>query len=196
MALDRKWRALALLATAELFAMALWFSATAVAPDLAAEWGLSAVERAWLTNAVQVGFVVGALTLGSALPHLLRAVGGVGRPRAVLLGAALLAVVGGALALRVEQGPYPGPDRAVRPAGGPSAARQPTRRAGELRLLRAHVGAVRRLDADTGVPRGERGRRERGARSSSSGGPPSSPTPRSSRRRSPNWPNPSTSARR
>nr|WP_282594545.1 MFS transporter [Halomarina salina] len=171
--------------------MALWFSATAVAPDLAAEWDLSAVERAWLTSAVQVGFVVGALlsalltlsdtfrprvlvavsawlgaattvaialfvdaalpaialrfltgvalagvyppgmklvagwfrdrrgfaigtlvgalTVGSALPHLLRAVGGVGRPRAVLLGAALLAVVGGLLALQVEQGPYQAP---------------------------------------------------------------------------------------
>ncbi|MFC5971204.1 MFS transporter [Halomarina salina] len=191
MALDRKWRALGLLATAELFVMALWFSATAVAPDLAAEWDLSAVERAWLTSAVQVGFVVGALlsalltlsdtfrprvlvavsawlgaattvaialfvdaalpaialrfltgvalagvyppgmklvagwfrdrrgfaigtlvgalTVGSALPHLLRAVGGVGRPRAVLLGAALLAVVGGLLALQVEQGPYQAP---------------------------------------------------------------------------------------
>ncbi|MWG34983.1 MFS transporter [Halomarina oriensis] len=171
--------------------MSLWFSASAVAPDLVAAWDLSAVERAWLTNAVQVGFVVGALlsaaltlsdtlqprvlvavsawvgaaatlaialvvdgalpaialrfltgvalagvyppgmklvagwfrarrglaigtlvgalTVGSALPHLLRAVGGVGRPQAVLLGAAGLAVVGGLLALRVEQGPYQAP---------------------------------------------------------------------------------------
>jgi MFS family permease len=188
---DPKWRALALLCVAELFAMSLWFSATAVAPELVAAWDLSSVERAWLTVAVQVGFVVGALasaaltlsdtlpprvlvaasaslgaaataaialfvdavlpaiglrfltgvalagvyppgmklaagwfrarrgfaigalvgalTVGSALPHLLRALGGVGRPRAVLLGSAGLAVVGGLLALRVGQGPHQAP---------------------------------------------------------------------------------------
>jgi MFS family permease len=186
-------RALALLATAELLAMTLWFSASAVGPELAAAWGLSAAETAWLTNAVQLGFVVGAvlsaaltvadvvaprylfaasaavgaaataliavpvdsllpavalrlltgvalagvyppgmkivagwfragrgfaigvlvgaLTVGSAAPHLLRAVGGVGRPRLVLAGAAGLALLGGLLVLLVEPGPYQ-PDEA------------------------------------------------------------------------------------
>ncbi len=52
---------LALLAAAELLAMTLWFSATAVAPQLAAEWGLDAGGTAWLTMAVQLGFVTGAL---------------------------------------------------------------------------------------------------------------------------------------
>ena len=187
----RSYRVLLLIAVAELLAMSLWFSATAAAPELAAEWGLTAAETAWLTIAVQLGFVagallsavltlsdvvrprylfagsaaagaactaliagfvttavpaivlrfltgvalagvyppgmklmagwfregrgfaigvlVGALTVGSALPHLVRAVGGVGRPRVVLYGAAALATVGGALALRVERGPYQAP---------------------------------------------------------------------------------------
>jgi MFS family permease len=173
---------------AELLAMTLWFSASAVGPELAAMWSLSGAQEAWLTNAVQLGFVagallstaftlsdtilprrlfavsamigagataviatlvgsfwpavvlrfvtgialagvyppgmkimagwfrsgrgfaigvlVGALTVGSAMPHLLRAVGGVGRPRFVLLGAAALAVVSAGLVLLVEPGPY------------------------------------------------------------------------------------------
>jgi len=179
------------IAVAELLAMSLWFSATAAAPELAAEWNLTPTETAWLTIAVQLGFVVGALlssfltlsdvilprylfagsavagalctaliaafvhsavpaiflrfltgvalagvyppgmkilagwfrdgrgfaigllvgslTVGSALPHLLRGVGGVGRPRVVLYGAATLATVGGLLVLLVEPGPYQPP---------------------------------------------------------------------------------------
>jgi len=171
--------------------MSLWFSATAAAPELAAEWGLTDAETAWLTVAVQLGFVVGALlssaltlsdvlrprhlvagsavagavctatiaavvetalpaialrfltgvalagvyppgmkllagwfeagrgfaigtlvgalTVGSALPHLIRAIGGVGQPRVVLYGAAGLATVGGLLVLLVEPGPYQAP---------------------------------------------------------------------------------------
>jgi MFS family permease len=187
----RKYQVLTLLATAELLAMTLWFSVSAVGPELAAAWGLSATETAWLTNAVQLGFVVGALlsalftvsdvikprylfsasavvgsaatviiatsvssflpavvlrfltgvalagvyppgmkimagwfragrgfaigvlvgalTVGSAMPHLLRGVGGVGRPTPVLLGAAGLATVGAVLVLFVEPGPYQAP---------------------------------------------------------------------------------------
>ncbi|UHQ96316.1 MFS transporter (plasmid) [Natrinema halophilum] len=41
--------------------MSLWFSATAAAPELAAMWELTPGETAWLTIAVQLGFVVGAL---------------------------------------------------------------------------------------------------------------------------------------
>ncbi|WP_199174719.1 MFS transporter [Halegenticoccus soli] len=171
--------------------MSLWFSATAAGPELAAEWSLTPTETAWLTIAVQLGFVagallsaaltlsdvvrprylfagsaavgagataviagavdsavpaiglrfltgvalagvyppgmkmmagwfragrgfaigvlVGSLTVGSALPHLLRTIGGAGRPRAVLYGAVALALVGGALALFVEEGPYQSP---------------------------------------------------------------------------------------
>ncbi len=41
--------------------MGLWFSATAVAPALQQEWGISAGAAAWLTMSVQLGFVAGAL---------------------------------------------------------------------------------------------------------------------------------------
>jgi len=56
-----------------------------------------------------IGVLVGALTVGSAMPHLLRAVGGVGEPTRVLLAAAGLALVGGVLVLFVEAGPYQAP---------------------------------------------------------------------------------------
>ncbi len=56
-----KWRNLTLLAVAELLAMALWFAASAVGPQLTAEWGLTGGQHAWLTVSVQLGFVVGAL---------------------------------------------------------------------------------------------------------------------------------------
>ena len=56
-----KWRNIALLAVAEFLAMTLWFSATAVVPQLTEEWHLSGGEQSWLTMSVQVGFVIGAL---------------------------------------------------------------------------------------------------------------------------------------
>ena len=54
-------RVLVVLATAELLAMAPWFSASAVAPTLARVWQLSSLGTAWLTISVQLGFVAGAL---------------------------------------------------------------------------------------------------------------------------------------
>lgn len=54
-----RWRALALLAFAELLAMSLWFAGTAVAPFLQARWSLDAAQVGWLTAIVQLGFVVG-----------------------------------------------------------------------------------------------------------------------------------------
>jgi MFS family permease len=50
-----------LLAVAELLAMALWFSASAVVPQLTSEWSLSSGQQAWLTISVQLGFALGAL---------------------------------------------------------------------------------------------------------------------------------------
>ena len=47
---------------AVLLAMTTWFSATAALPQLVALWDLSATTAAWLTIAVQIGFVAGALT--------------------------------------------------------------------------------------------------------------------------------------
>jgi MFS family permease len=63
-----KWPTLLLLALAELLAMAVWFSASAVVPALSQAWGLSDAGRAWLTMSVQLGFVAGAFT--SAVTNL------------------------------------------------------------------------------------------------------------------------------
>jgi len=57
-----RWRVLALVAAAELMGMSLWFSASAVAPALKAEWRLGDAAAGWLTLAVQLGFVAGTLT--------------------------------------------------------------------------------------------------------------------------------------
>lgn len=54
-------RALATIAVGQLFALSLWFSASAVAPQLRDLWSLSTGQEAGLTLAVQLGFVVGAL---------------------------------------------------------------------------------------------------------------------------------------
>ena len=54
-------RVLAILAIAELFGMAPWFSASAVSPTLAQLWHLDVSGTAWLTISVQLGFVFGAL---------------------------------------------------------------------------------------------------------------------------------------
>lgn len=56
------------LSSAELLGMSVWFSASAVVPALIREWGLSASGQAWLTMAVQLGFIVGAF--GSAVLNL------------------------------------------------------------------------------------------------------------------------------
>jgi MFS family permease len=56
-----RWAALFKIAVGILFAMSLWFSASAVSPALREEWSLSPSALAWLTLAVQLGFVVGTL---------------------------------------------------------------------------------------------------------------------------------------
>lgn len=50
-----------LLAFVVLLSMSVWFSASAVVPQLALEWGLQASTLGWMTMSVQLGFVVGAL---------------------------------------------------------------------------------------------------------------------------------------
>ncbi|MEL6527682.1 MAG: hypothetical protein AAFQ07_18425, partial [Chloroflexota bacterium] len=71
--MSKKWRTLLLLAVAELLAMVVWFSASAVTPQLTALWQLDDSGQAWLTMSVQIGFVLGALgssllTLADRLP--------------------------------------------------------------------------------------------------------------------------------
>ncbi len=54
-----------------------------------------------------IGLLVGALTVGSAAPHLLKALGGVGDWRRVLFWSGALAVTGGLLAMAfLREGPY------------------------------------------------------------------------------------------
>jgi MFS family permease len=104
-----RWRVLALLATAELLGMSLWFAASAVAPQLARSWSLTPSQTGWLTTIVQLGFVCGTATaallnLADVLPSR------VYFPVAAALGALANAglVVGGgfatALALRFLTG--------------------------------------------------------------------------------------------
>ena len=56
-----KWRNLTLLAIAELLAMTMWFSSSAVVPQLSAHWHLNEAQKAWVTMSVQIGFVLGAV---------------------------------------------------------------------------------------------------------------------------------------
>lgn len=56
-----KRRTLLLLSGVVLLAMSVWFSASAVVPQLTREWSLSGAAQAWLTMSVQIGFVAGAL---------------------------------------------------------------------------------------------------------------------------------------
>ena len=69
-----RFTALALVALAQLLAMGLWFGVSAVAPQIAVEWRLSESTAAWLTLAVQLGFVAGTLLSATLnLPDIIRA---------------------------------------------------------------------------------------------------------------------------
>lgn len=59
---------LALLATAELLGMSLWFAGSALSSRYAAAWQLDTAATGWLTTIVQLGFVAGTAT--SALLNL------------------------------------------------------------------------------------------------------------------------------
>jgi MFS family permease len=84
-------RALTRLAIALTLSMSTWFSASAVIPQLRGEWDLSRGTAAWLTIAVQLGFVAGALltsvgNLADVLPpHVVILIGSVGAAAANLL---------------------------------------------------------------------------------------------------------------
>jgi MFS family permease len=78
--------------------MTTWFSATAVVPQLRDEWSLGDNEAAWLTIAVQLGFVAGALLSAAlTLPDVVS-------PRIVLLAGALGAATSNLL-LAAANGP-------------------------------------------------------------------------------------------
>src|SRR5687767_10595709 len=86
-----RWYALALLALTLVFSMTTWLSASAVIPQLRVEWDLSENAAAWLTIAVQLGFVCGALVSG--LVNLSDVVS----PRHVILGGSIGAALANVL---------------------------------------------------------------------------------------------------
>jgi MFS family permease len=81
--------------------MSPWFSASAVLPQLHEAWGLAPGTAAWLTIAVQIGFVCGALV--SSLFNL----SDIMSPRHVILGGAVGAAMANLL-LRIAGGPAVG----------------------------------------------------------------------------------------
>ena len=98
-----RWRQLAILCGAELLVMSLWFSASAVVPQLAAAWSLGPGAMSAMTVAVQLGFVAGAIV--SASLNLADVIS----PRALIAASALgAAAANGAIAVASE-----GPSSAV-----------------------------------------------------------------------------------
>jgi MFS family permease len=91
---------LAALAAAELLGMTLWFSASAVTPVLIAEFRMPPDRAAWLTGAVQLGFVAG--TLASAIANLTYVV----NARLVLLWGALAGAFTNAAVLFAPSGEF------------------------------------------------------------------------------------------
>jgi MFS family permease len=76
--------------------MATWFSASAVIPQLREDWALSRTGAAWLTIAVQLGFVAGAVV--TSLFNLADLV----RPQLVILGGSAGAAAANVLLLVVH----------------------------------------------------------------------------------------------
>ncbi len=92
-------RMLLFVSAGEVLGMTLWFSATAAAPAVAREFGLDASARAWLTMAVQAGFVAG--TLITALTNLADAVNA---RRLFAIGCLIGAACNGAIAVAPSAG--------------------------------------------------------------------------------------------
>lgn len=87
------WRMLVLLTGAVILSMTTWFSATAILPQLTAQWQLSGLAQTWMTNGVQLGFVAGALSLSLVnLPDIapLRLLMGIAAALAAVFNLALL----------------------------------------------------------------------------------------------------------
>jgi MFS family permease len=93
-----RWRALLVLGIAMVLAMTTWFSASAVLSELRQQWGLSVTTASWLTIAVQLGFVAGALV--SAVFNLADTI----RPRHLILTGSLVAAAANA-GLLLASGP-------------------------------------------------------------------------------------------
>jgi MFS family permease len=107
-----RWPQLAVIGTAVLLAFAPWFSASAVAPLLAAEWHPAPLDLPMLTVAVQVGFAVAAI--GLAVSGAADAIAG---PRLMLTGAIVAAIGNLGFAVLAESASAALPWRLVTGAG-------------------------------------------------------------------------------
>ena len=88
-----------MLCTARVLSMTSWFSATALTPELRDTWKLSGPFLVWLTNGVQIGFVIGALALSLVnLPDIIRL------NRLMAASAAMAAVANASLLFEPGQG--------------------------------------------------------------------------------------------
>ncbi|GAA1834495.1 MFS transporter [Pseudonocardia ailaonensis] len=102
----------ATIALVQVLGLAVWFSASAVVPDLRREWGIGTGAAVGLTVSVQLGFVAGAvasalLTLPDRLrPHRLLAGSALGAAGTTLLLATVADGPVGALALRALTGVF------------------------------------------------------------------------------------------
>ena len=98
-----------MLAAAMVLSMATWFSASAVLPVLRDRWELSSTSASWLTIAVQLGFVVGAVVvavanLADTVPPVRLILAGSLMAAAANLGLLGVSGAGGAIALRFVTG--------------------------------------------------------------------------------------------
>ena len=93
-----RWRALALLSVVLILSISTWFSASSVIPQLRELWDLNPTTSAWLTIAVQIGFVCGAII--SSLFNLADILA----PRHIIFGGAVGAAIANLL-LDVAGGP-------------------------------------------------------------------------------------------
>ena len=103
-------RALFFLSLAELLGMSLWFTGTAVLPQVTAMWHSDLALGSWLTIAVQIGFSLGALTFA------LFNIPDVFSPITVFVASAVAAAA--ANAAFVVAAPHPLPALALRGATG------------------------------------------------------------------------------
>ncbi|MFP5299147.1 MAG: MFS transporter [Actinomycetota bacterium] len=106
-----RWFALWRLAVALVLSMTTWFSASAVIPQLREQWNIGDTAAAWLTIAVQLGFVGGALLSSTfnladvIAPHRLIFVGALGAA-AANVGLLFAGSAGPAIALHALTGAF------------------------------------------------------------------------------------------
>jgi MFS family permease len=100
---DSKRASIAIIAICQVGAMALWFSASAAIPALAAEFKLSSFMQSAFTSGVQAGFVVGCVA--SAILGLADRVD----PRRLIAASALAGAAANALLLVVEPASFVAP---------------------------------------------------------------------------------------